>query len=51
MDLPRARLTAGIHRISAQVAQSPQERSVGLMFRKEMPQAEGMLFVFGQPAQ
>ena len=51
MDLPRARLTAGIHRISAQVAQSPQERSVGLMFRKEMPQSEGMLFIFEQPSQ
>ena len=50
-DLPRVRLTAGIHQISAQVAQAPQERSVGLMFRKEMPQAEGMLFVFEQPTQ
>ena len=51
LDLPRARLTAGIHQISAQVAQSPQERSTGLMFRKEMPQSEGMLFVFDQPTQ
>ena len=50
-DLPKVRLTAGIHQISAQVAQSPQERSVGLMFRKDMPQAEGMLFVFEQPTQ
>ena len=50
-DLPMVRLTAGIHQISAQVAQSPQERSVGLMFRKDMPQADGMLFVFDQPTQ
>ena len=50
-DLARVRLTAGIHQISAQVAQTPQERSVGLMFRKEMPQAEGMLFIFEQPSQ
>ena len=50
-DLPRVRLTAGIHQVTAQVAQSPQERSVGLMFRKEMPQSEGMLFVFEQPTQ
>ena len=50
-DLPRVRLTAGIHQITAQVAQAPQERSVGLMFRKDMPQAEGMLFVFEQPTQ
>ena len=50
-DLPRARLTAGIHQISVQVAQTPEQRSVGLMFRREMPQAEGMLFVFEQPSQ
>ena len=50
-DLPRVRIIAGIHQITAQLAQSPQERSVGLMFRKEMPQAEGMLFVFEQPTQ
>lgn len=50
-DLPRVRLTAGIHQITAQVAQAPQERSVGLMFRKDMPQSEGMLFVFEQPTQ
>ena len=51
LDLPRARLTAGIHQITVQVAQSPEQRSTGLMFRKEMPQAEGMLFVFDQPSQ
>ena len=50
-DLPRVRLTAGIHQINAQVAQTPEQRSIGLMFRKEMPQAEGMLFVFDQPTQ
>ncbi len=50
-DLPKVRLTAGIHQITAQVAQAPQERSAGLMFRKEMPQSEGMLFVFEQPSQ
>ena len=40
-----------MHRIDAQVALAPQERQIGLMFRKEMPQHEGMLFVFEQPAQ
>ena len=39
-----------MHRIEAQVAQSHQERQTGLMHRKEMPQHEGMLFVFEQPA-
>jgi uncharacterized membrane protein (UPF0127 family) len=50
MDLPRVQLTAGINRIDAQVAQRDEERMVGLMFRKEMPQQEGMLFVFEQPS-
>ena len=51
LDLPRARLMAGIHQVTVQVAQSPEQRSTGLMFRKEMPQGEGMLFVFDQPSQ
>ena len=46
MNLPRIEITAGMHRIEAQVAASPQERQTGLMHRKEMPQQEGMLFVF-----
>ena len=50
-DLPRVKITAGMHLITAQVAQTPEQRSTGLMFRKEMPQAEGMLFVFEQPSQ
>jgi hypothetical protein len=50
MNLQRVELTVGMHRIDAQVAASPQERQTGLMFRREMPQHEGMLFVFEQPA-
>ena len=49
--LPSIRLNAGIHNIQAEVAQSPDERSIGLMFRKEMGPNEGMLFAFEQPAQ
>lgn len=48
MDLPRTRLQAGMHQIDAQVAATPMQRSIGLMFRKEMPPHEGMLFVFEQ---
>ena len=51
MNLPRIEITAGMHRIEAQVAASPQERQTGLMHRKEMPAHEGMLFVFEQPSQ
>ena len=47
--LPRVELTAGMHRIDAQLAQTVEQRMTGLMYRKEMPQHEGMLFVFEQP--
>ncbi len=49
-DLPRTQLSVGLYKIDAQIAQTPQQREIGLMFRKEMPQAEGMIFVFEQPA-
>ena len=50
-ELPRVPLTAGMYRIDAQVAQTPQSREIGLMFRREMPQQEGMLFVFSVPSE
>jgi len=34
-----------------EVADSPEERSVGLMFRENLPEDEGMLFVFEQDGQ
>ena len=50
LNLPRVELTAGMHRIDVQLAQTSAEHQVGLMHRKEMPQQEGMLFVFPQVA-
>lgn len=50
LHLPRTQLKAGMHLIQAQVAATPEQRSTGLMWRQEMPQHEGMLFVFEQPA-
>ena len=50
LTLSRVALTAGMYRIDAQVAQTPQERQIGLMHRKSMPQHEGMLFVFEEAA-
>ncbi len=50
MNLARAQLRAGMHLLDVQLAQTAQERQIGLMFRKEMPQHEGMLFLFEQPA-
>jgi hypothetical protein len=49
-NLPHVALSAGMHQIDAQVAYTPDQRSVGLMFRKQMPAHEGMLFVFEQPS-
>ncbi len=49
-QLPRIKLQAGMYQIDTQVAQTPEQRSIGLMYRTEMPQHEGMLFVFEQPA-
>jgi hypothetical protein len=49
LQLPRIALSVGMFQIDAQVAQSPEERQIGLMFRTQMPQNEGMLFIFEQP--
>jgi uncharacterized protein len=48
MNLPVVQLQAGMHSIRAQVATTPDQRATGLMFRRDMPQHEGMLFVFDQ---
>ncbi len=50
LDLPHVSLSVGMHVIDAQVALSPEQKQTGLMFRKEMPLHEGMLFVFDQPS-
>lgn len=47
--LPTTQLSAGIHIIRAEVANSDASREAGLMFRKELPGNDGMLFVFDQP--
>ncbi len=51
LQLPRVTLSAGMHLISAQVASTPQQRAIGLMFRKAMPVNEGMLFAFEQASE
>ncbi len=44
-------LSLGMHKISAEVAQSPDERAIGLMHRASMGASQGMLFVFEQAGQ
>ncbi len=47
-DLPRLQLTAGMYVVNVQVAATDLQRSIGLMWRTDMPASEGMLFVFDQ---
>lgn len=47
--LSAIRLNAGIHNIQAEVAQTPEQRAVGLMNRPTMAPNDGMLFIFDQP--
>ena len=47
-QMPRIELSAGFHRIEAEVAANQPNRMQGLMMRKSMPANHGMLFVFAQ---
>ena len=38
----------GVHAFSVEIAQNDAERAKGLMFRKELPEGQGMLFDFKQ---
>lgn len=50
LDLPRVTLKIHKHIINVQVASTAQQRQKGLMHRLHMPENEGMLFVFKNPA-
>ncbi|MCL2297173.1 MAG: DUF192 domain-containing protein [Proteobacteria bacterium] len=47
--LPTIQLTIGSHTVTAEVAQTPEQRERGLMHRFTMPGGHGMLFVFTRP--
>ncbi len=49
--LPTIALGAGMHNIRAEVATTPEQHQIGLMFRTAMGTNEGMLFIFERPAQ
>jgi uncharacterized protein len=46
LKLPTVTLSAGMHLIQAELAQTSEQRSIGLMHRPKMGANEGMLFVF-----
>jgi len=50
-ELPVIGLNAGIHLIQAQVANTPEQRHMGLMYRRALAANEGMLFIFDRPQQ
>ncbi|MEK8050686.1 DUF192 domain-containing protein [Ideonella sp. DXS22W] len=43
-------LNAGMHAIRAEVAITPEQRQMGLMYRRDLAPHEGMLFVFEAPS-
>jgi uncharacterized membrane protein (UPF0127 family) len=48
-DLPTTQLSAGIHVIHAEIANTEDTRRTGLMGRQKLGANEGMIFVFEQP--
>ena len=50
-QLPVLELSAGMHRIEAEVAATPESRQTGMMLRTSMPPHRGMLFVFPEIAK
>ena len=48
-SLPITKIQVGPHAVSAEVAQTPEQRALGLMYRFSLPADHGMLFVFPEP--
>jgi len=44
--LPVVEISAGLHRVRAELAATPNSRSIGLMHRRSLGPNQGMLFVF-----
>jgi uncharacterized membrane protein (UPF0127 family) len=49
--LDSIRISAGIYNIHAELATTPEQREIGLMFRTSMAPNDGMLFAFERPGQ
>jgi uncharacterized membrane protein (UPF0127 family) len=50
-QMPNIELSAGMHRIHAEVASDSDTRARGLMFREKLGPNQGMLFVFEEPGR
>jgi hypothetical protein len=49
-DLPTTTLTVGAHKLTAEIARTPEQQMVGLMNRFSLKPDHGMLFVYERPA-
>ncbi len=45
-ELPEREILVGGHRFTVELATTPQARRRGLMYRSELPERHGMLFIF-----
>lgn len=50
-QLPMVELAAGMYRIEAELAHTPEARQTGLMHRRSMADNHGMIFVFTHDAR
>lgn len=48
-SLPITTIRVGPHTVAAEVASTPDQRTLGLMYRFSLPAEHGMLFVFPEP--
>ncbi|MEO8487645.1 MAG: DUF192 domain-containing protein, partial [Betaproteobacteria bacterium] len=48
-SLPVTKIRVGAHAVAAEVAATPEQRTIGLMYRFSLPADRGMLFVFPEP--
>lgn len=49
--LPLIKLWLGAHELATEIARTPQEHQVGMMWRTNMAEMEGMIFIFDQPGR
>ncbi len=47
--LPTLKLWLGAHEMVTEIARTPTEHQVGMMWRTNMAEMEGMIFIFDQP--
>lgn len=49
--LPTLKLWLGAHEVVTEIARTPIEHQVGMMWRTNMAEMEGMIFIFDQPGR